>query len=1010
MTQSPKLVANDGKVLVIGWDAADWRVIRPMIAEGKMPNLERMMAEGVHGNVSTLNPVLSPTLWTSIGTGKRPYKHGIHGFSEPTPDGKAIRPITNTNRKTKAVWNMLNQVGKKCNVVGWWPSHPAEPIDGVMVSNFYQTARNIKNADIDPEIGKPRPDSAGWEMSQWEMPQGTVHPPSLAKNLQEFRFHPLELDHEHVGPFIPKFAEIDQEKDQRLTGFAKTLADTVTIHGAATALMQLEPWDFMAVYYDGIDHFGHGFMKYHPPRQSFIKEEDFEIYKGVVEGGYRFHDMMLGALLHLAGEDTTVILISDHGFHPDHLRPEHIPVEPAGPAIEHRPYGILVAKGPGIRKGETVRGASVLDLTPTVLTAFGLPVGEDMDGKPLVTIFEGDREVETVASWDDIDGPHPHGMHPEGAHIDSVQSAEAMKQLVELGYIEEPNENTDEAVRETTRELKYNLAQSYMDGGRLGEATEILEEIWSDWPREARFGLNLIACLGGLGRVEERGLAIERLALNARANFEWAVEELERLRPEAEEYGIKLPRPKVDSEGELAEESVTIDEDADTAVDAADAGAEGEDAELKEPPRKLTFAIRKVMSLLQPIGPTVSWLSMQQAVMTDDHDSARKFIEAIEKSEKTGESLELQLEIGEARLSMGDFDAAAERFARALEIDDENSSARLGLAQVAVEREDWERGVEEALTTTELLFQNPTAHFLLAKSLEGLGDDEHAKVAYGVALGQAPGMIDAREALISLLKRTGAEAEADEHRKKLEEIRGLLSRDTAIANDDVEALAEDIRTSRVDRRAKLVFEGTAEGLSDQKPIVVVSGLPRSGTSMMMQMLSNGGVPAFSDGNRKADEDNPRGYFEHEKSTRLGSDSSWIPEARGQAVKIVAQLLPFLPRGERYRIIFMDRDLHEIVKSQRVMLDRMERKGGRLTDARMMSTLDAQVAQVERLLARRPDIDSIFVDYASVLADPAGETRRIADFLGGEFDLDAMVGGVDAALRNQGSDRGAAASE
>ncbi|MCP4495277.1 MAG: tetratricopeptide repeat protein, partial [Phycisphaeraceae bacterium] len=869
---------------------------------------------------------------------------------------------------------------------------------------------NIQNADIDPEIGKPRPSSAGSGMSQREMPKGTVHPPSLAKNLQEFRFHPLELDHEHVGPFIPKFAEIDQAKDQRLTGFAKTLADTVTIHGAATALMQLEPWDFMAVYYDGIDHFGHGFMKYHPPRQSFIKEEDFEIYKGVVEGGYRFHDMMLGALLHLAGEDTTVILISDHGFHPDHLRPEHIPVEPAGPAIEHRPYGIFVAKGPEIRKGETVSGASVLDLTPTVLTAFGLPVGEDMDGKPLVTIFEGDRAIETVASWDDIDGPHPHGMHPEGAHIDSVQSAEAMKQLVELGYIEEPNENTDEAVRETTRELKYNLAQSYMDGGRLGEATEILEEIWSDWPREARFGLNLIACLGGLGRVEERGLAIDRLALNANANFKWALEELERLRPEADEYGIKLPRPKVDSAGELAEESVTVDEDADTTVDAANDDAEGEDAASKEPPKKLTFAIRKVMSLLQPMGSTLNWLSMQQAVMTDDHDRARKFLEAMEQGEKTQESLDLQLGIGEARFSMGDIDAAADRFARALEIDDENSSARLGLARVAVAREDWERGIEEALTTTELLFQNPTAHFMLGRSLEGVGDDDHAKIAYGVALGQAPGMIDAREALIGLLDRVGPREEADQHRKTLEEVREVMSRDTAIANDDVVALAEDIRASRVDRRATLDFDRTAEAVSDRKPVVVVSGLPRSGTSMMMQMLANGGVPAFSDGNREADEDNPRGYFEHEKSTRLGTDASWVPEARGQAVKIVAQLLPFLPRGERYRVIFMDRDLHEIVKSQRVMLDRMERKGGRLTDARMMSTLDAQVAQVERLLARRPDIDSIFVDYASVLADPAGETRRIADFLGGEFDVDAMVGGVDKTLRNQGSDRGAAASE
>ena len=93
-----------------------------------------------------------------------------------------------------------------------------------------------------------------------------------------------------------------------------------------------------------------------------------------------------------------------------------------------------------------------------------------------------------------------------------------------------------------------------------------------------------------------------------------------------------------------------------------------------------------------------------------------------------------------------------------------------------------------------------------------------------------------------------------------------------------------------------------------------------------------------------------------------------------------------------------------------MLDRLEREGGRLTDSRMMSTLDAQVAQIERLLARRPDVESIFVDYASVLADPAGETRRIADFLGGGLDVEAMIEGIDATLRNQGSDRGAAASE
>ena len=344
-----------------------------------------------------------------------------------------------------------------------------------MVSNWYQPAKQIRNTNANSEIGRLRPDTHGWSPEQWPMAPGTVHPESLAKNLQEFRFHPMELTAEHIGPFVPEFAKINQKKDQRLNGLAKTLADTVSVHGAATALMQLEPWDFMAVYYDGIDHFCHGFMKYHRTRQDWVSEEDFQMYKGVVEGGYRFHDMMLGALLQLAGNDTTVILMSDHGFHPDHLRPEHIPAEPAGPAIEHRPYGIFVMRGPGIGKGKTLHGASVLDLCPTVLSLYGLPVGRDMDGKPLVTCFEEPPEIETIESWENLEGEC--GMHPPEARLDSVQSAEAMKQLVELGYIEEPDENTDVAIQETIRELDYNVAQAYMDGGRFSQAIPMLERI-----------------------------------------------------------------------------------------------------------------------------------------------------------------------------------------------------------------------------------------------------------------------------------------------------------------------------------------------------------------------------------------------------------------------------------------------------------------------------------------------------------------------------------------------------
>ena len=150
-------------------------------------------------------------------------------------------------------------------------------------------------------------------------------------------------------------------------------------------------------------------------------------------------------------------------------------------------------------------------------------------------------------------------MHPPDAHLDSVQSAEAMKQLVELGYIEEVPDDASEAIRETVRELHYNLAQAHMDGGQFREAAELLEQIWNDWPHEHRFGLNYIACLGALERWDERGLAIERLGMNVNAASMWALEELEKIRPEAATYGVKLPKPRTVAD---AAESADVDPDA----------------------------------------------------------------------------------------------------------------------------------------------------------------------------------------------------------------------------------------------------------------------------------------------------------------------------------------------------------------------------------------------------------------------------------------------------------------
>ena len=143
-------------------------------------------------------------------------------------------------------------------------------------------------------------------------------------------------------------------------------------------------------------------------------------------------------------------------------------------------------------------------------------------------------------------------------------------------------------------------------------------------------------------------------------------------------------------------------------------------------------------------------------------------------------------------------------------------------------------------------------------------------------------------------------------------------------------MANEIAAERKRRRSKLKNNRYQDSDSGKHaPVTIVSGLPRSGTSMLMQMLQAGGMKLFTDSQRRADADNPKGYFEHRSSMLIESDASWIPLARGSAVKIICQHLPVLPEGESYKVIFMDRNMKEVIESQKAMLDRKGRKGGNL---------------------------------------------------------------------------------
>jgi Sulfotransferase family len=184
-----------------------------------------------------------------------------------------------------------------------------------------------------------------------------------------------------------------------------------------------------------------------------------------------------------------------------------------------------------------------------------------------------------------------------------------------------------------------------------------------------------------------------------------------------------------------------------------------------------------------------------------------------------------------------------------------------------------------------------------------------------------------------------------------------------------------------------------------KPVIVVSGLPRSGTSMAMQMLDAAGIAIVSDGVREASEDNPKGYYEDERVKRLhkkDEDGTWLSAARGKAVKVISFLLKDLPASNRYKVLFMRRPLGEVLASQRKMLERRG-ESDPTTDETMFELWQGHLSKVERLLESSSHFEHLDLQYADVVRDPLSQARRIRDFLGLPLDDEVMAAAVDQSL-------------
>ena len=888
------------KVLLIGWDGADWEHINPLLDEGLLPTLNSLIDQGTIGNLATLQPVLSPMLWNSVATCKFADKHGIHGFVEPDKQNGGARPFSSSSRRTKALWNIFSQNDIRSNVINWWASHPAEKINGFVATNL------INGINFDPEKG-------------WVVTPGTMHPAEKEKEYGRCKFFPNEMLAEHIVPFIPKAAEIDQEKDPRLMAFAKTFAEMMTTHSIATVAMEYEPWDFMAVYYTGIDHFSHGFMQYHPPKMENLPDKDFEMYKDVIKGAYRFHDMMLERLLQLAGEDTTVILCSDHGFQSGAFRPTGTPREPAGPAVWHRQYGILVMKGEGIKKDERIYGASLIDVGPTILNLYGLPIGDDMDGRPLVEAFEDPREISTIPSWDDVAGES--GMHSGDEVMGSKQSEELLKQFVALGYIDDLGDNKEKAAESAEIENKYNLARCLMWQSKNDEALKLLEEIVRRAAWESRFIVQLADCYFRAGYLKQAAAVLESAFDLEKTNVNQVI--------------IIYAQIKI---------------------------ALGE---LEEGMKYLLLASRR-----SPRFPS------------------------------------LHVQIGDVFAKRRLWDEAEKSYRKAIKLDPDFARGYQGLAHVFIRKGKDQEAADAALTAVGLLHRLPSAHVSLGVAMARAKDFERAAMAFQTAARFAPRSITAHRWLSKIYDLLGKKSLASRHRQEvmlLNEARNIDKGDQLDRVSQMFPIPEfESEDARVERLIKERPHASDPVKKSGKTFVLVSGLPRSGTSLMMQMLEAGGMEAITDKKRVADEDNPKGYYEWEDIKQIKEHPELLDkeEYNGKVIKTISMLLTHMPKEHDYKVLFMYRPIEEIAASQAKMIDRLGTEGAELDEHDLIRGLrDHRNKTLEWMKTTAKNVEYLEVNYPNLIREPNEVISQIVEFLGSDHlsDPDKMISAIDESL-------------
>lgn len=437
--------AKPTRVLLIGWGTAEWPLLSPLLDQGQLPNLGRLISQGALGRPVTPHPSLPLPLWTSIATGVHPDRHGL------------LSPAPLSARRQPAIWDTLAAHGLRSHVIGWPGAVEAEEVPGLFVTQAFGAS--------------PKPQ--------------TVSPAHLAESLAELHLAAIDFPPAALQEILPLAHTIDQRYDDRLGRLAHALAIACSLHNAATHALAEQPWDFAAVHYDALAYCSVHFAEYLPPRMAHVSPADHEIYGDLLPAVYRFHDMLLGALVDLAGPDAAVLLVAPFGYASAADRPS----KNSTSFTDHQSWvtrpGLLCLRAPSLPADELLYNSRLVDVAPTVLHLLGLPT-ENLDGRPLTG----------------APSPAPLSTDAEGLATQFLAMVDS-----------DPGSPAEDE--------QFQLAGVYMSTGRPQLALPLLESLADAAPEDIRYQRTLAQCCIVLGRVEQAETLLNAL-IDGHEDHAWA--------------------------------------------------------------------------------------------------------------------------------------------------------------------------------------------------------------------------------------------------------------------------------------------------------------------------------------------------------------------------------------------------------------------------------------------------------------------------------------------------------